>query len=201
MTLMVPPLAILFDMDGTLTRPMLDFDAIKAEMGIGDRAILEAMADMPPADRARCETILDRHEERAAEQSDLNDGCLETLADLRQRNIPTALITRNSSRSVRTVLARHNLSFPCVIARETCLPKPHPEPLLRACRELGISARRAWMVGDGRYDIEAGRAAGMFTVWLSHGQRRRFAAEPNMEVKDLGELRSLFRRCITEGAP
>ena len=193
------PQAILFDMDGTLTRPMLDFDAIKAEMGIGDRAILEAMVDMPPDDRLRCETILDRHEEHAAEQSELNDGCLPLLDYLRSRDVPTALITRNSSRSVETVLAKHALMFRCVIARETCAPKPHPEPLWLACRQLGVSVRHAWMVGDGRYDIEAGRAAGVWTIWLSHGGRRRFTAEPNMDVKDLGELQSLLRRTL-EGA-
>ena len=58
-TLSVPPLptlprprALLFDMDGTLTEPMLDFARIKSEMGIGDQAILEAMANdgCPPVD-------------------------------------------------------------------------------------------------------------------------------------------------------
>ena len=42
----VPPKAILFDMDGTLTAPMLDFPRIKAEMGIGERPILEALAEL-----------------------------------------------------------------------------------------------------------------------------------------------------------
>jgi HAD superfamily hydrolase (TIGR01509 family) len=195
MPLMVPQ-AILFDMDGTLTRPMLDFAAIKAEMEIGDRAILEAMAAMSPAERQRCETILDRHEEEAAEQSELNEGCRQTLDYLRHRGLRTALITRNSGRSVETVLARHGLQFDCVIARETCAPKPHPAPLVLACETLSVTMRHAWMVGDGRYDIEAGRAAGAWTIWISHGQRRPFAAEPNMEVKDLGELQSLFRRTV-----
>src|SRR4051794_16087261 len=38
------PRGILFDMDGTLTEPMLDFALIRADMGLSrDRAILEAL--------------------------------------------------------------------------------------------------------------------------------------------------------------
>ena len=33
------PAAILFDLDGTLTEPLLDFPRIHREMGIGDRGI------------------------------------------------------------------------------------------------------------------------------------------------------------------
>ena len=32
------------------------------------------------------------------------------------------------------------------------------------------------MIGDGQYDVQAGHAAGMRTIWLSHGQPRDFAA-------------------------
>jgi len=49
------PRAVLFDMDGTLTRPMLDFPRIKAEMGIGTRPILEALAEMDEAARRAAE--------------------------------------------------------------------------------------------------------------------------------------------------
>ncbi len=45
--------AFLFDMDGTLTEPLLDFPRIKAEMGIGNRPILEALAEMDDSARRR----------------------------------------------------------------------------------------------------------------------------------------------------
>src|SRR5689334_12399618 len=94
------PRAILFDMDGTLTEPMLDFPKIKAEMGIGARPILEALAEMSPHLRAQAEAVLLRHEDHAAENSTLNPGCRELLDHLTGHSIPTALITRNSRRSV-----------------------------------------------------------------------------------------------------
>ena len=33
MTVMPSPRAVIFDLDGTLTEPVLDFDAIRAEIG------------------------------------------------------------------------------------------------------------------------------------------------------------------------
>ena len=186
------PRAILFDMDGTLTCPMLDFLRIKAEMGIGNRPILEALAEMNAADRLATEAILHRHEEEAAANSMLNPGCRELLDALASRRILTALITRNSRTSVKTVLSRHQLNIEVLVTREDAAPKPDPRPLLLACQRLRINREHAWMVGDGQYDIEAGNAAGVRTIWLSHGRTRFFDAEPWRSVCDLQELRSLL---------
>jgi HAD superfamily hydrolase (TIGR01509 family) len=187
------PSVLLLDMDGTLTRPMLDFPAIKSKMGIGDRPILEAMAQMTPVQFARAQAVLHREEERAAAESTLNPGCAELLAWAREARLPVALITRNSRRSVDVVLSRHGLSIEVVITRDDGMFKPDPRPLLVACERLNAARRDAWMIGDGRHDIEAGLAAGMKTVWLSHGRCRDFAAEPWRTVADLHELLNVLR--------
>ncbi len=191
------PQALLFDMDGTLTEPMLDFPLIKREMGIGARPILEALAEMGSAERAAAETVLVLHEERAAAQSTLNPGCRELLDYAAGRGIGSALITRNSAASVKTVLARHELKIELLITREDGPAKPDPFPLRLACQKLGVAPADAWMVGDGQYDIEAGLAAGTPTVWVSHGRRPRpFEAEPWRTVADLHGLTELLRACL-----
>src|ERR1700691_474466 len=88
------PRAILFDMDGTLTEPLLDFPRIKAEMGIGSSRILEALPEMNESARESAESVLHRHEEEAAGRSTLNPGCRELLNGLLARGIGSALITR-----------------------------------------------------------------------------------------------------------
>ncbi len=182
------PRAILFDMDGTLTQPLLDFDAIRRDMGIGNGPILETLSKMSPADRAVSEKILHDHEDRAAENSTLNIGCRELLKWLDKAGVLTALVTRNTRRSVETVFRRHGLYFEICITREDGKYKPDPAPLRLACSRLNVGTDDAWMVGDGYHDIEAGVAAAMHTVWLSHGSKRSFAAEPGMVVNDLPEL-------------
>src|SRR2546429_166076 len=139
------PRAILFDMDGTLTCPMLDFPKIKAEMGIGNRPILEALAEMNAADRVAAEAGLLRHEEEAAANSTLNPGCRDLLDALKSRQIKPALITRNSRLSVTTVLTRHAMRIKVLVTREDAPPKPDPQPLLLACERLRINRDHAWM--------------------------------------------------------
>jgi len=175
-------------MDGTLTEPLLDFPRIKSEMGIGDHPILESLAAMEPDERRAAQSVLDRHEEEAAAHSTLNRGCRELLDWLAAMQVKSALITRNSLQSTRTVLSRHCLHIEVLVTRDDAAPKPNPEPLRLACQRLEVIPADTWMVGDGVFDIEAGLAAKIRTVWISHGRARRFAAEPWRQVVDLPAL-------------
>jgi HAD superfamily hydrolase (TIGR01549 family) len=186
------PRAILFDMDGTLTQPLLDFDLIRRDIGIGNSPILESIAKMTADDKIIAERILHGHEQRAAEASTLNPGCRELLVWLAQAGVATALVTRNTRQSVDTVFRRHGLHFDICITREDGKFKPDPAPLFLACEKIGVKPADAWMVGDGYHDIEAGVAARIRTVWVSHGGPRTFAAEPAHVVNDLLELRTFL---------
>ena len=187
------PAAVLFDMDGTLTAPLIDFAAIRRDMGLSPGPILERMAVMNPADRAAADAVLLRHEDDAAERSTLNAGCLELLAWLDRIGMPVALVTRNTRRSVATVFQRHGLHLDVCVTREDGKFKPDPAPLVLACDRLGVSPAAAWMVGDGNHDIEAGVAAGMVTVWVSHRQAKPFEAEPTVTVDGLPQLHDRLR--------
>jgi HAD superfamily hydrolase (TIGR01549 family) len=192
--MMTLPRAILFDMDGTLTEPLLDFDQIRRDMGIGSGPILETLKRMPAAERLVAEQILHEHEHRAAVDSKLNIGCRELLQWLREHDIETALITRNTRQSVATVFERHGLHFDICITREDGKYKPDPAPLFLACDRLAVNPADAWMVGDGYHDIEAGNAAAIQTVWISRGRSRDFTAEPSHTVRDLLELTDWLER-------
>jgi HAD superfamily hydrolase (TIGR01509 family) len=191
------PRALLFDMDGTLTEPYFDFPRIRAEIGIGDRPLLETIAQMPPAERAVAEAILHHHEHRAATESTLNAGCNELIALAVARSLKTALITRNTRKSANCVLEKHDLSFDVLITREDANGKykPDPAPLWLACEKLGVEPPHAWMVGDSYHDVDAGIAAGIKTVWISYGQPRAFANEPWRTVHNLHELIVLLSNC------
>lgn len=191
---LILPRAVLFDMDGTLTEPMLDFPRIKAEMGIGPGPILESLAELDESRRRQAEAVLWRHERTAAENSRLNIGCLELLEWLAAEGIAMALVTRNSRLSADTVAARHNLKIDLLITREDGPFKPSPFPLALACERLGISCDETWMVGDGQYDVEAAIAAKIRAVWISHAKPRAFDAQPWLTVANLAELTDLLKK-------
>src|SRR5580658_321721 len=99
----VLPRAILFDMDGTLTTPVLDFPKIRAELGVGPGPILESLARLDQTRRDQAEAKLHCIEDGAAKNSVLNEGFRDLLAWLAANGLPTALITRNSRLSAQTV--------------------------------------------------------------------------------------------------
>jgi len=160
---------ILFDMDGVIVRQELDFMAIKREIfGSAEGFILERMTGLDPAGRARAEAILDRYETEAAQAATPVDGVVEFFAWLDDRRIPRAIVTRNSRKSVAIVRERLGLAVDAVVTREDAAPKPSPEPVLVACRRLGISPAEGIFVGDYEFDMLAGRRAGITTVLLKN---------------------------------
>lgn len=182
--------AVIFDLDGTLTRPYLDFGAIRAELAIaGGQPILEAMEGMTLPQRARVEAVLDRHEAEAAGNSELHDGAAEMLATLRSRGVRLGLLTRNSRRSVETVLAKHALAFDFIRTREDGAIKPSAEPVMAICRALGVAPARTLTVGDYLFDIQAGRAAGTRTaLMIGDGEPPPFAGDADYVIRQLSEI-------------
>ena len=191
---MILPAAMLFDMDGTLTAPYFDFDAIRREVGTNGQPILEAIDKIEPVRKQAALDILHRHEEECAANCELNAGCEELIEWLHSRRVKLAVVTRNTLKSAATVFSRHRIAIDTLITRDDGLFKPAPDPLLLACRRLEVSPANAWMIGDGQYDVEAGHAAGMRTIWLGHGKPREFAAKPDVEVRDLIELFDWLKR-------
>lgn len=186
--------AVIFDMDGTLTRPTLDFPAIRAAVGVPE-PLLENMLALPPGpDRDRAFAILDRFEEQAAEASELHDDTHEVLRFIARRGLPMGLLTRNSRRSTDRVLAKHGLAFQVVVTREDAPAKPRPEPLWMICERLGVPPGQALMVGDFKYDILAGRNAGTRTALLTLGKTPSYLQEipPDHVLERLTDLVNLF---------
>lgn len=55
--------------------------------------------------------------------------------------------------------------------------KPHPEPVLKTLRELGVPAAEALVVGDMPVDIQMGLGAGAWTCGVTYGNSNRAALE------------------------
>jgi len=171
--------AIIFDLDGTLTKPCLDFDAIRTATGI-EGPILEALPDLDEDARRRAERILERHEADAARNAVLYEGAVEVVAACRRAGHPVAILTRNSRASLSTVLEGHGIVVDAARTREDGAVKPSAEPILSICAELKADPKQSWMIGDFLFDIMSGEAAGTHTVLM-------IADEPPPDFADRAE--------------
>ena len=101
--------AVVFDFDGTLTRPgEIDFAAIHEAVGcpreMGLLEFLDAIAD--PEERQRKEEMLEAAETEAAGRCRANAGAADLVGLLREHGIPMAIITRNRRQAVDIAFAR-----------------------------------------------------------------------------------------------
>jgi HAD superfamily hydrolase (TIGR01509 family) len=182
--------AVIFDLDGTLTEPCLDFEVIRREIGV-EGPVLEALSGLGAAARRRAEEILERHEREAAARSRLNPQAAEVLGALRRQGTRTAILTRNSRKSLETVLARHRLAVDAVRTREDGSTKPAPEPVVELCRALQVPPSRTLVVGDYLFDLESANAAGAVSVLLRNDHNARFEPHARHTIWRLEELLDL----------
>jgi len=192
---------VLFDLDGTLTKPgAIDFAAIKTEIQCPvEIPILEYLVTLPPALRVSFQGILEKREEEAAAVSLPNEGAEQCLLCLKARSIPFGVVTRNSLKAVGITLGRFKTiclaDFASVITRENSLPKPHPGGVFQAAEQMGVPVEALMFVGDYRFDILAGKAAGCCSVLLCNGREpvmKPDDPEPDHTVARLEEILELL---------
>jgi HAD superfamily hydrolase (TIGR01509 family) len=193
----MPIRAVIFDLDGTITQPFLDFDAIREEMGLDKNSgpILEAMGTMTSEQRRQAEAILHRHEEKAVAESQLNAGAQETLAGLRQRGIPIGILTRNRKDNAWAISRKHDVHFDAVVGREDGPVKPDSFGVLHLCRTFRVEPAQALVVGDYLFDLLCARAAGAVAVLLAnHRHAGEFARHADFTVTGLLEVLPIVDR-------
>lgn len=189
--------AVIFDLDGTITQPYFDFDAIRKEIGLPKDGgpVLEAMEQMTTQDRRRAEEILHDYEDRALAASELNPGARETLLALRARGIYVGVLTRNRKRNAQAIAEKHNLYFDAVIGREDGPVKPDGFGVRHLCRHFGVRPSETLLVGDYLFDLQCARAAGAIAVLIAnHPQANCFAAEADFQIMQLDELLAIVNR-------
>jgi phosphoglycolate phosphatase len=188
--------AVLFDLDGTLvhTAPCIAaaLNEALAVRGLGamNPAVVTTMiGGGVPALIERALTKLGVKQESWLIESVLADyrkfylrdpglmplpfaGVERALAELRRMGLKLGVVTNTFDRFVREILRHAGLlqMFDIVVSADT-LPerKPHPAPLLYACRSLAVEPQHALLVGDSRNDAEAAQAAHMRMVCMTYG--------------------------------
>ncbi len=121
----------------------------------------------------------------------LMDGAGAVLAEL-EKYYRLGVVTTRGREDAEAFLHQHDLRdmFDTIVTRETTWRlKPHPEPIRRAARQLGVPVERCVMVGDTSVDVKSARRAGAKAVAVSCGFGKR------------GELERAEADVVLEGIP
>jgi phosphoglycolate phosphatase len=185
--------AVLFDLDGTFADTAADLghalncmraarglsplpiEATRPVTSLGARGLLGIGFEIAPGHArytAMREEFLGIYEQNLCRQTCLFPGMLELLDAVEARRLRWGIVTNKAERFARPLLdlLRVGKRADCIVGGDTTPNiKPHPDPLLAACRILALAPGSCVYVGDDRRDVEAGRAAGMKTVAVTYG--------------------------------
>jgi len=160
---------VIFDMDGTITVPYIDWKALRAEIRAPQGStLIEYIESLEEDERRWATEVLERLENEAATNSELNEGVRTLLDVLKVRGIRTALVTNNNGQSMRLVLEKHGLCFDVTLSREDGRIKPSADLVLKAMEQLNLDREEVVLIGDGRYDLWASEEAGISFILLKH---------------------------------
>ena len=180
---------VLFDLDGTLidsgtmilgsfrhaakTVLAREIEEEKITAMIGGSSLSEQMRVLDPARVEELVAVYREHNEPLHDQLEAFDGVEDLVAKLVADGRKLGIVTAKRRRTVELAFAALPLEryFGAVVTSEmTDRRKPHPDPVLKALELLESEPGEAAFVGDSPYDIESGRAAGVFTVAVSWGK-------------------------------
>lgn len=162
---------IVFDLDGTLVDSPLCFKTIREKLEIPDgEYILEHLEKLPEPQRRQKHKHLEDIELEAAANAVPFEGVLVLLQELKDRQIPCGIFTRNCRSVAELVVKNHRLPISAIITRDDAPAKPDPTGLINLISQWGLSASQVIFVGDFRFDIECGKKAGVKTALFTNGQ-------------------------------
>jgi HAD superfamily hydrolase (TIGR01509 family) len=186
--------AWIFDMDGTLTVPVHDFAALRAQLGIPATDDILGHIDAAGPDRQRAlRAAVHAWEEGLADAAVAQADAVALLDALAARGARLGVLTRNTrSTALRTLRAAglgDRFADADVLGRDEAPAKPAPGGVLALLAAWGLRPDQGVMVGDYLFDARAGRAAGAATVLVLRADDRGWEDEADLV---LGDLRALL---------
>lgn len=185
--------AVIFDLDGTLLDtapdfivvvnqlraqhqlPSLDNDIIRAQVSNGARALVKLALSIDESHREfehHRQTLLSAYLQHIAVHTVPFAGIELLLRLLDKHNISWGIATNKPATYTIPLMAALNMQPApfCVICPDhVSRPKPDPESLFLASKQLQCSPEEIIYVGDHLRDIECGKSAGCITIAAAYG--------------------------------
>jgi pyrophosphatase PpaX len=212
------PIAILFDLDGTLidSIPLLLSCVHHAFEGFGGPVPTDAewiqgigtpLAKQMAAytqDPAEVERLTGRYRAYQREHHDaltaVYPGVLDVIRTLHQAGHPMGIVTSNSNGMMDRALDFVGIApyMATAIGADSChLHKPDPFPVRLALQNLGYQPEEAIFVGDSPHDVNSGNAASVATIaalWGPFTRTQLESAKPTFYLDAIVQLPALVQR-------
>lgn len=126
------------------------------------------------------------------------EGVAETVHTLKEKGYKLGIVTTKREDVVLKGLKLMGLApyFKVIVALEHVQsPKPDPEPIFTALKQLDSTAEETIMVGDNYHDILAGKNAGTLTAgvaWSIKGRDYLAKFEPDYILETMADLLTIL---------
>jgi putative hydrolase of the HAD superfamily len=164
-----------------------------------DRDVAAVLARaLPWVDRPSVDELAAFWTARLPACSEPMDGLHELLAGLRERGWRVGIVTNGAVARQEPKVAALGLGacLDCLVVSEAVgAQKPDRRIFALALERVGVSAARAWYVGDNPVnDVLGASAAGLSAVWLRRGPWPAAQARPVHAIDALAELMPILER-------
>lgn len=185
----------IFDLDGTLTKPIFDFPKIKKRLGLPtDRGILEVMQEMEPEQAEAVAIELEDIEYEMAGKAEAAPGALDLLQHLSESHKTLGILTRNKKSHALHTLAVTGMAAhfeeAYIVGRDEAAHKPSPEGINLLLKAWQVTPHEAVMVGDFLFDLQAAAAAGARRIYVDPTGAFPYKADADISVTSLAHLLS-----------
>ena len=183
---------ILFDLDGTLvdTAPEmhlamnvllneeglnhLPYESIRPHVSNGVMGIFKnVFKDNPKIGGRRFNRYLDIYEEHLGINAKTFPGINEVISKIEEKSFKWGVVTNKSKRFAKPLLRKLKLlnRASCLVYGDTTSNlKPNPEPINHALSLLSSrNKKNSFYVGDSKKDVDAAKAAGIFSIACTYG--------------------------------
>jgi HAD superfamily hydrolase (TIGR01549 family) len=188
----------IFDLDGTLTIAVHDFNAIREELGIPEgQPIIKTLESLPLKESRNKKKKLQEIEEKLALNASPAPGVEKLLETLNSQNYFFGILTLNTRENAWITLKALGLSEyftkESVIGRWCAEPKPSPNGIKKLLNHWNVYANDALIVGDYLYDLQVGRAAEIATVHVDPSGNFEWPELADISVCSLNELTEMLQ--------
>ena len=184
---------IIFDMDGTLTIPEIDFYRIRQELGVEKGVdLLEYPKQLSIKEKINYFTKLEGLEKESLQKLRFQKGVVPTLKKFIDSNIKLSIITRNCKNNTDYVINKLAVNFYPILTREFDFVKPDPEPIHHIISTWNLKHDKVIIVGDFKDDILCGINAGISTCFFKNKNKISYAELADYTINSYFELEQII---------